>query len=92
MFDPRKYDTDNSNKVSNETGSAQDIIAKRIKFIRQMVDNVPLMLKECESLENHINKFPDSNASGPFREKIVGWSKVINGVNILERMYLNGNN
>ena len=92
MSDPKKYDKDNNIETGNETDFTQDLIAKRLKLIRQIADAVPLMMKECESLESYINKYPDSNASGPFKEKITGWSKVINGVGILERMYFNGNN
>lgn len=88
MFDPNKYDNnDTSNGVSND--KANKFIARRANLIKNLENSKSLIIKECESLESYLHKTPEGNAANPFREKLGGWSKILNGIDIISRMYSN---
>ena len=88
MFDPNKYDRNGSETHVQEL-SGESFIAKRDKVLKYLKDARSLMIKECEFMENRIKSNPEGKFVGPFEEKLEGLSKVINGIDILDRMYTN---
>lgn len=85
MFDPKKYDKTN---VQNNTGTKiNSFIEARNKIIEDLNLMKPAIIKECQDMENYIAKNPDSKAVSPFEEKLDGWSRILNGIEIVTRMY-----
>jgi hypothetical protein len=82
MFDPNKYD--NTNSQDKKSGNFMD---KRTQIIKYLSDLSPVIIKECEMLESYIKNNPESKAVGPFSEKLDGWSRILNGLNILKDKY-----
>ena len=87
MFDPDKYDNTNS---QNNTGNEKpgSFIAKRYDIIDYLNRMKPIIESECTSLENQIKKNPTSKAVSPFNEKLDGWSRILNGLKIVNKMYM----
>ena len=88
MFNPNKYDKSSAD-TGNQEVSGESFIAKRDKVIKWLNDARSLMIKECEFMENRIEANPEGKFAGPFKEKLEGWSKIINGIDIVNRMYKN---
>ena len=89
MFDPNKYDNASNYRDDNENKYVNDFIVKRNSVIKFLKDYKNIMIKECESMENYIDKNPNGKAVGPFTEKLEGWAKIINGINIISEKYSN---
>ena len=92
MFNPNKYDTNNIGNSGADTNSeannrTEEFIAKREKMLKWLGEARPLMVKECEIMEKYIENNPSSKAAGPFLKKIQGWSKIINGIDVVTQMY-----
>lgn len=85
MYNPDKYD--NTSK-GMKTKKHDDFKDKREELIRHILSFRNLIFKECESLDSYIEKHPDGKAVEPFTKKLDGWSRVLNGVDILKRMYI----
>ena len=83
MFDPNKYDKSNSGSSSEK----ETFIDKRAKIITYLLDMRSLIIKECEFLEQGIAEDPNSPKASAFKEKLDGWSRLINGSDILNKMY-----
>lgn len=83
MFDPKKYDDDNS-----KDNKPKKLFSEKIEDIIKYLNGVrPLISKECQSMEDYINSHPNSKAEGPFNEKIKGWSKILIGLDIVKEKY-----
>ena len=91
MFDLNKYDNSNDQSYNNSNDNSNEFIAKRQRMIKWFGDARPLIIKECESLEEYLKRSPNGKAAGPFREKLEGWSKMLNGMDIITRKYSKGN-
>ncbi len=89
MFDPNKYD--NTDAPKNNKNKVGDFIEKREKIIRFLNDIKPIILAECESLEKYVEKNPNSDAVKPFKKKLDGWSRILNGTDIVTEMYSSNN-
>ena len=85
MFDPNKYDNTDSQK--SESSSSKTFPEKIIQIIEGLQKVRPLIFRECESMEAHIQKNPNTNAKEPFEKKLGGWSRILNGLAIVEDMY-----
>lgn len=83
MFDPNKYD----NTANQANSNADSFQARRTKVIEGLQKIAPLILKECEMLEEYVKNNPNSKAADPFKEKLDGWSRILNGINIVKEKY-----
>ena len=83
MFDPKKYDDDDSkdNKPKKLFSEKIEDIIKYLKSVKPLID------KECQSMEDYIKNHPGSKAEAPFTEKITGWSKILIGLDIVKEKY-----
>lgn len=84
MFDPSKYDTTDS---QNENGGKLLFSEKIANVIKYLQSVRPLIIKECEIMESYIEKNPGSKAEVPFKEKLGGWSRILNGMDIVKEKY-----
>ena len=89
MFDPNKYDNNDSDKGVVVNDNANEFIAQRARLIKNLENSKSLIIKECESLERYLHRTPEGNAANPFREKLGGWSKILNGIDVISKMYSN---
>lgn len=87
MFDLKKYD--NEEQPTTNKSKLGELIEQRIKIINFIRDNAPIICKECEDLEKTKAKYPsDSDTVKAFEKKIKGWSKILVGLEMVEKMYL----
>lgn len=87
MFDPKKYD--NEEQPTTNKSKLDELIEQRFMIINFIRANAPVICKECEDLEKTKAKYPsDSDTVRAFEKKIRGWSKILVGLEILEKMYL----
>lgn len=86
MYNPNKYD--NTNSPKNNKSKAGDFIEKRNKIIKFLNDVKPIILAECESMDKYIENNPEGSAVEPFTKKLDGWSRILNGTDILTEMYI----
>lgn len=82
-FDPNKYDRTESKGNFVENG----FYDKRTRMIESFSKIIPIIKKECKSLESFIEKNPGHKAVSPFEEKLDGWSRILNGISIIQKMY-----
>ena len=71
-------------KYSNSGKAEEDFIAARSRLINTLHDNIALMEREYASLHKYMN----DKTRPAFEEKCLGWSKVVNGAEILYKMYV----
>ena len=83
MFDPNKYDdTDSQNNKPKKLFSEK--VVDVIKYLQSVR---PLIVKECEIMDSYVEKNPESKAVMPFNEKLAGWSRILNGLDIVKEKY-----
>lgn len=81
MVDIRNFE--NQAKENNHNSSVKNFIAERDRVIKFLLDNRWVMEKEYKSLQERMT--PSSEDA--FKKKCLGWSKVLNGAELLEKMY-----
>ena len=83
MFDPNKYDDTDS-----QAGNGKKLFSEKIiEEIKNLQKAMPLIMKECELLEDYVDKNPNVSTADHFREKLSGWSRIINGLAIVKNKY-----
>ena len=83
MFDPNKYDDTDS-----QNGKSKKLFSEKIVDIIKYLQSVrPLITKECEIMDSYIEKNPEAKAVLPFSEKLSGWSRILNGLDIVKDKY-----
>lgn len=87
MFDPNKYDNTNSTESNNSKNRLDEFIEKREKIIKYLKDIKPIILAECKSLDKQVEKNPESDGAKAFKKKLDGWSRILNGTDIVVKMY-----